>query len=110
MWKWVSGTEGLPATAVAFIGELKLTVNPSGEGVIGGHVAASEDGTSLTFAEEPVTGSYEVDRGCRGTAIITPKGHSEMHFSFVVVDCGNEMLAVETDADTVVSGTLVKGN
>ena len=97
---------GTPATAVAFIGELKLTVNPSGEGVISGHLAASEDGTFLTFAEEPVTGSYTVDRNCRGTATITPKGHSEMHFSFVVVDCGKELLAVETDADTVVSGAL----
>jgi len=29
-----------------------------------------------------------------------------MHFSLGVVDCGKEMLAVETDVDTVVSGTL----
>jgi hypothetical protein len=29
-----------------------------------------------------------------------------MHFSLTVVDGGNEMLALETDADTVVSGTL----
>jgi hypothetical protein len=29
-----------------------------------------------------------------------------MHFSFVVVDGGKEMLAIETDADTVVSGAL----
>ncbi len=29
-----------------------------------------------------------------------------MHFSLVVLDCGNEMLVVETDADTVVSGIL----
>jgi hypothetical protein len=102
---------GAPAIGpVAFIGELKLTVSPSGEGVISGHVAASEDGTFLTFAEEPVTDSYRVDRDCRGTATITPKERSEMHFSFVVVDCGKEMVAIETDADTVVSGTLVKGN
>jgi len=98
---------GAPAAgAVAFIGELKLTVNPSGEGVISGHVASSEDGTFLTFADEPVTGSYRVGTDCRGTATITPKGHSEMHFSLVVVDCGKQMLAVETDADTVVSGSL----
>ena len=98
---------GAPATgAVAFIGELKLTVNPSGEGVISGHVSASEDGTFLTFAEQPVTGSYTVAPDCRGRATIRPKGRSEMHFSLVVVDGGNEMLAVETDAHTVVSGTL----
>ena len=96
---------GAPATGwVAFIGELKLTVNPSGEGVISGHVAGSEGDMTLTFA--PVTGSYTVDKDCRGTATITPKGRSEMHFSLVVVDGGKEMLAIETDADTVVSGTL----
>ena len=33
-----------------------------------------------------------------------------MHFSFVVVDDGKEMLGVETDADTVINGTLVKRN
>jgi hypothetical protein len=33
-----------------------------------------------------------------------------MRFHLVVVDGGKEMLATETDADTVVSGTLVRGN
>jgi hypothetical protein len=78
--------------------------------VVSRRIAGSEDGTILTLAEEPVTGSYKVDRDCRDTATTTPKGRSEMHFSLVVVDSGNEMLALETDADTVVSGTLVKGN
>jgi hypothetical protein len=100
---------GAAGTAVAFIGELRLTVNPSGEGVIKGHIAASEDGTFLTFAEEPVTGSYRVGSDCRGRATITPKGLSEMHFSLVVVDGGKQMLAIETDPGTVVSGTLAKG-
>jgi hypothetical protein len=100
---------GAPATgAVAFIGELKLRVTPSGEGVMSGHVASSEGGTFLTFAEAPVTGSYSVAPDCRGRATITPKGRSEMHFHLVVVYGGMEMLAIETDADTVVSGTLVK--
>ncbi len=100
---------GAPATGwVAFIGELKFTVNPSAEGVISGHVAGSEGATTLTFA--PVTGSYTVDRDCRGRATISPKGRSEMHFTFLVVDSGKKMLAIETDADTVVSGTIVKGN
>jgi len=96
----------LATGAVAIIGELKLRVNPSGEGVIRGRVATSEDGTFVTF--EPVIGSYKVGTDCKGRAVITPKGQSEMHFSFVVVDDENKMLAVETDSDTVVSGTLVK--
>ncbi len=94
----------LATGAVAFIGALKLTVNPSGEGVISGQVAASEDGTF--FAEEPVTGSYKVDPDCSGWASIKPKGLPEMRFHLVVVDGGKEMLAIETDANTVVSGTL----
>jgi hypothetical protein len=98
----------LATGAVAFIGELKLTVNPSGEGVISGDVASSEDGMFATFV--PVTGSYRVGTDCRGWATIKPKGLPEMRFHLVVVDGGKEMLAVETDADTVVSGTLVKGN
>jgi hypothetical protein len=79
---------GAATGAVAFIGKLKLTVNSSGEGVISGQVASSEDGTFLTFAEEPVTGSDWVAPDCRGGASITPRGHSEMHFRFVVVDGG----------------------
>ncbi|MGA7293803.1 MAG: hypothetical protein WBW53_09565 [Terriglobales bacterium] len=102
---------GAPVTGpVAFIGELELTVDPSGDGVISGQIAGSEDGTILTFAEEPVTGSYRVDTDCRGRATIKPKGLPEMRFHLVVVDGGKEMLAMETDANTVVSGTLVKGN
>jgi hypothetical protein len=94
----------LATGAVAFIGELKLTVNPSGKGVVSGQVASSEDGTFLTF--EPVTGSYRVGTDCRGWATIKPKGLPEMRFHLVVVDGGKEMLAIETDADTVVTGTL----
>jgi hypothetical protein len=102
---------GAPFTGpVILIGELALSVNASGDGVINGHIAGSEDGTILTFAEEPVTGSYSVDANCKGTLTITPKGESVLNFSFVIVDCGKEMLALETDADTAVIGTLVKDN
>jgi hypothetical protein len=96
---------GAPATGWAsFIGKLKLTVGPSGEGVISGHVAASVGDTAPSFV--PVTGSYSVAPDCNGTATITPKGQSPLNFSFVVVDCAKEMLAIETDANTIVSGTL----
>jgi len=98
---------GAPAIGwVAFIGNLKLTVDSSGEGVISGHVAGSEGDTTLSFA--PVSGSYKVNPDCKGTATITPKGQSPLNFSFVVVDHGKEMLAVDTDEATVVSGTLVR--
>ena len=104
---------GAPAIGpVAFIGELKLLVNPSnpsGEGMISGRLAGTENGTILTFAKEPVTGSYTIGTDCRGRATINPKWRSAMHFSLLVVDGGKEILAIETDANTVVSGAMVKG-
>jgi len=113
----VKGSFGFQATGVFvtgapftgpldLIGELALSVNKSGDGVITGEVAGSENGTILTFADEPVTGSYSISANCTGTATITPKGESALNFSVVVVDGGKEMLAIETDADTVVTATL----
>ncbi len=55
-------------------------------------VAGSKGGTTLTFAEKPVAGSCKLDKDCTGTANVTPKGHSGIHFSLVVADCGKEML------------------
>ena len=61
---------GAPFTGpVIFIGELALSVNASGDGVISGHIAGSENGTILTFAEEPVTGSYSVDSELQGHSL-----------------------------------------
>jgi hypothetical protein len=98
---------GAPVTGpMAFIGELKLSVNTSGGGVISGQLAGGENGTIFTFAQAPVTGSYSVAPDCTGTATITPKDRSALNFSFVVVNGGKEMIAIELDPDTVVSGTL----
>jgi len=105
----VTGTflSGAPATGpVAFIGELKLAANSSGEGEITGFIAGSEDGTILKFAQGSVTGSYTIAPDCTGTATITPKDGPEMNFSLVVVNGGKQILIIETDANTVVSGTL----
>jgi hypothetical protein len=106
---WVTGA---PVTGpVAFIGELNLRVDSSGKGVITGHLSSSQDGNILIFAQDPVAfGSYSIRDNCRGTANIKLKGQPEMHFSLVVVSGGSELLAIETDPDTVVTGTLVAGN
>ena len=104
---------GAPAIGpVAFVGELELQgdpSNPSGEGIISGRLAGTEDGTILTFAKEPVNGSYTIGTDCWGTATIKPKRRSEMHFSMLVVDGGKKILVIESDANTIVSGLMVKG-
>jgi hypothetical protein len=98
---------GAPFTGpLALIGELGLSVNAAGDGVIVGHIAGSEDGTILQFATEPVTGSYAIKADCTGTATITPKGKTAMDFSLVVVNGGKGMFLLQTNADTVVTGDL----
>lgn len=91
---------------VVLIAELTLSANDYGDGEIKGRLAGSEDGTILAFADEPVSGTYSVESNCSGTIKITAKGQPELTFRFVVVDGGNEMLLIENDADTVVTGTL----
>lgn len=98
---------GAPFTGPLFlIGQFVFSVNASGQGVIIGHVAGSENGTILTFAAEPVTGSYSVSANCTGTATITAAGKAAMHYKFVVVNSGKELLAIETDAHTAVKATF----
>jgi hypothetical protein len=98
---------GAPFTGpLDLIGKLALSVNKSGDGMITGEVAGSENGTILTFTEEPVTGSYSVSSDCTGTLSITPEGQSALNFSFAVVDGGKELMAIETDADTVSTAAL----
>jgi hypothetical protein len=44
---------------------LRSVPNSSGEGVISGNVAGSDNGTILTFAVEPVIGSCTIGTSCR---------------------------------------------
>lgn len=88
---------------VELIAELTFSVNSSGEGVISGQLAGSENGQIFTFTEETVTGSYSVSPDCQGTATITPKGQSALNFSFVVVEGGKELMAIDTSSDRVVT-------
>lgn len=102
---------GAPATGpVDFIGELNLAAGNSGAGEISGRMAGSENGTLLAFADEPVSGSYKIDADCTGKATIKLKGVPDMHFILVVVNSGKKLLVIETDANTVVSGSLLKND
>ena len=54
----------------------------------------------------PITGTYTENAGCTGSAQITPQGYSTLNFNFVVVNVGKEILLVETDTNTIVSGNM----
>ena len=85
---------------VAFVGQLVL----NGTGSITGTATLSLNGSIVSAV--PVTGTYTINANCTGTAQITPKGQSPMNLALVVVSADKEMLAVETDTNTIVSGTL----
>jgi hypothetical protein len=99
--------KGAPARGpVNFVGALTFTVNGSGDGVISGSLAGSQDGKILTFANESVTGTYTIASDCTGTLTITPKGFAARNYNLIVVSSGLRIMLMETDADTVVSGNL----
>ncbi len=87
---------------VALAGQLKL----NGTGSISGTATLSLYGT--IYNSLSVTGTYTINSNCTGTAQFTPQGLSAINLSLVVVDADKEMFAVETDTNTIVSGTLLE--
>ena len=74
-----------------------------GKGNVSGNGTFSLDGAIDTV---PITGTYTENADCTGSAQITPQGYSTLNFNFVVVNAGKEILLVETDTNTIVSGTM----
>lgn len=80
-------------------------VNFDGKGNISGTVVFSMGGNMSTV---PITGTYIENANCTGTAEFTPEGFTTANFNLVVVNAGKEILIIETDPSTTVSGTLQK--
>lgn len=84
---------------VAGAGRLAL----NGSGSITGTETVSLYGSIHTAS---VTGTYKINSNCTGTAILNPAGLSPMHLTLAVVNGGKQMMAIETDANTIVTGTF----
>jgi hypothetical protein len=54
----------------------------------------------------PVSGSYQINADCTGSATITPKGFSPTNLNLLVVNADKEIMAIETDANTIVTGVF----
>lgn len=92
----------IPGVArTAGVGQIIL----DGNGSLSGTLTWSVEGTINTA---PITGTYTENADCTGTATITPTGFSTAHWNFVVVKAGAEILLIQTDANTVVNGTMQK--
>ena len=72
-----------------------------------GKLKGTESGSiaGQVFTGAPVTGSYKVKSNCTGSATFKiPKEPTE-HANLVVVSGGQSLLVIETDSNTVVSGS-----
>jgi len=76
-----------------------------GKGNISGTVTFDLGGG---FDAVPISGTYTENANCTGTAEFTPQGFTTANFNMVVVNAGKEVLIVETDSGSTVSGTLQK--
>lgn len=75
----------------------------NGTGKLTGTATFSLNGSVSTL---PVTGTYQINSNCTGTLTFTPQGQSAVNLSVVIVNADKELMFIETDANTIVSGTL----
>jgi hypothetical protein len=62
-----------------------------------------------TVSAAAITGTYTESANCTGTAVISSAASGSLNLNFVVVSSGNQLLLIEIDSNTVVSGTLQPG-
>ena len=97
----LTGTD-LAIGQIGAVGQFVL----NGTGSISGTLTLSLYGTIVYDAS--VTGTYTINSNCTGTAQITPQGVSTINLSLVVLSTDKEIMAIETDANTVISGILLE--
>ncbi len=85
---------------IAAVGQLAL----NGTGSLKGTLSISANGSIASSL--PVTGTYQINSNCTGTATFTPQGQSAINIGIVIVNAGKELMFLETDSNTVVAGTL----
>ncbi|HVM92006.1 MAG TPA: hypothetical protein VMT67_04290 [Terriglobales bacterium] len=106
------GTIGKKATFAGNLAGTMSTFGPiagagqvifDGKGNISGSVTFDVGGGFDTVS---IAGTYTENANCTGTAEFTPQGFTTANFNLVVVNAGKEVLLVETDSGSTVSGTL----
>lgn len=91
------GTEYPSDQIAAIVGQVTL----DGKGNVSGTETFSVGGV---ISSSSSTGTYAVSADCTGTVQILPSGGSPLNFNAVVVGGGKQMLLIESDNDTTVSG------
>jgi hypothetical protein len=85
---------------VAAVGTLSF----DGAGGLTGVANLSVNGT--IFSSLPLTGTYQINSDCTGSAKFIPQGKSTFNLYLLVIAGGKTMMSLETDAGTIVAGEL----
>lgn len=108
----ISGTYGFIITGTVApkgVGVPYATVGhftSNGKGKIAGAATTGEDGQ---FAIDiPFTGTISISANCTGTITVTDPGGIVTNYHLVVVDEAKELLLIQTDVGSVVSGRATK--
>lgn len=83
---------------VVYVGQAVL----NGTGQLTGTLSTSVDGTITS--DESITGTYSISSNCTGTVTLTGSTTGTADFALVVVDGGKQLMFVQSDSGTVVSG------
>jgi len=84
---------------IAYVAQVIL----DGKGTVSGSGTFDVNGTIVTA---PIKGSYTENSDCTGTVKMTLSQSVTLNFNFVVVNGGKEILLIETDASTIVAGSM----
>lgn len=82
---------------IAVVGQITL----NGKGALTGSATYSADG-AITSAT--VTGTYQINANCTGSAALTLPGLPKMNVALVVVNGGKEIVLIQKDANSIVTG------
>ena len=84
---------------IAVVGQVTF----NGKGALTGSATYSADG-AITSAT--LRGTYQINANCTGTAALTLPGLAKMNVALVVVNGGKEIVLIQTDADSIVTGSF----
>jgi hypothetical protein len=103
----VKGTYGLQGEGteigvgpLAFAGQITL----HGGGTLNGTETLSINGSVVS--KQKISGAYKVGHPCQGAAVIQIGNQGPVHLNLVVVNGGQEILFIQGDSNTLVSGSL----
>lgn len=103
----VHGFYGMQQTgSVIGVGPLAFggPVNLRADGTLAGTLTGTLNGTVLT--NQRVSGAYKIAPTCQGAAVISLNGGQVAHFNIVVDNNANQVVVIDGDSGTVISGVL----